>query len=412
MNRFLGPRLGDILIDPDNGFGVLRLVTALAVVFSHSFYLLTHVTASEPLFATTGFTLGQHAVHVFFAVSGLLVTASLVRAPALSGFVWARALRIFPALILCTVLTAFVLGPLATNLPIVSYLTSAEPYLYVLKTAGLITGNAALPGVFDANPVPGEVNIPVWTLKYEVICYLILAAAAVLGVFRSWALTTLVLASIAAAYAVPQLAYGVSAEGGSLGSLARLGFCFSLGVLGYVLRDRLRIGALGLVLTGGTYLLLRGTGLGYIALIVLTAYISFAVASLPFGALTRWARDTDISYGTYIYGWPIMQLMVSLVPDISQMQLFLLTLAVLVPLAYLSWRLVEKPALALKSRRRAEPMVSALRQKIVAPRAPIAPGAIVRLDDDGEPLAPPPSQRRINAAIRSSTRDRLRVVSP
>lgn len=412
MQSLLGPRLSDILSDENNGFGVLRLVTALSVVFSHSFYLTTHVTASEPLFTSTGFTLGQHAVHVFFAVSGLLVMASLVRTPALSGFVWARALRIFPALILCTVLTAFVLGPLATGQPIIAYLTSAEPYLYVLKTAGLITGNAALPGVFDANPVPGEVNIPVWTLKYEVICYLALVALAVLGVFRSWALTTLVLASIAAAYAVPQLAHGANAEGGSLGSLARLGFCFSLGVLGYVLRDRLRIGALGLVLAGGTYLLLRGTGLDYVALIVFTAYLSFAIASLPFGLLTRWTRETDISYGTYIYGWPIMQLIVSIVSGISQMQLFLLTLTVLVPIAYLSWRLVEKPALALKRRRRAEPELSALRKKIVVPRAPIAPGAITQMDADGEPLPPPPSQRRINAAIRSSTRDRLRVVSP
>ena len=106
-----------------------------------------------------------------------------------------------------------------------------------------------------------------------------------------------------------------------------------------------------------------------------------------------------------------MQFIASLFSGIGQMQLFLLTLAVLVPVAYLSWRLVEKPALALKSRRRAEPEFSALRQKIVAPRAPIAPGAIERLDDDGEPLPPPPSQRRINAAVRCSTRDRLRVVT-
>lgn len=410
MQSLLGPRLGDILDDEDNGFGVLRLVTALAVVFSHSFYLTTHVTAAEPLYWLTGFTLGQHAVHVFFAVSGLLVMASLVRTTTMAGYLWARALRVFPALLLCTVLTAFFLGPLATSLPLVSYLTSAEPYLYVLKTAGLVTGNAPLPGVFAGNPVPGEINIPVWTLKYEVICYLVLAALAIAGVFRSWALTTLALASIAALYLVPQLAHGASTEGGALGSLARLGFCFSLGVLGYVLRERLRIGAVTLLLAAGAYVLSRGTGLEYVALIALTATLAFAVASLPFSALTRWTRDTDISYGTYIYGWPIMQLFVSLFTGLSPLQLFLLTLAVLAPLAYLSWRLVEKPALELKGHRRTEPPLSVLRQKIVVPRAPVAPGAITQMDADGEPLPPPPSQRRINAAIRSSTRERLRVV--
>ncbi|MEZ5925591.1 MAG: acyltransferase [Hyphomicrobiaceae bacterium] len=410
MHWIYGRRLGDTLIDPTNGFGMLRLIAALSVVFSHSFYLRTHLTASEPLFTATGFTLGQHAVHVFFVVSGLLVTASLVRTPTLTGYLSARVLRIFPALAVCTILTAFVLGPAVTSLPITAYLTSSEPVLYVLKTVGLATGHAPLPGVFDTNPVAGEINIPVWTLKYELICYLALAGLAVAGVFRSWAATTFVVGVIVVAYVVPHLAGPNAAAGpaSALGSLSRLGLCFTAGMLAFILRNSLRIGLLAPAVAALAYVLARGTGLESTALIVLTTFLSLAVASIPFGRLADWTRETDISYGTYIYGWPVMQLMLFLFPGIGQLQLFALTLALLIPAAYLSWRFVEKPALSLK-RRPQRPQTSALRQKITAPRPPIAPEAVERLDENGEPLPPPPSRRRIQAALRTSPQGRLRL---
>jgi peptidoglycan/LPS O-acetylase OafA/YrhL len=201
------------------------------------------------------------------------------------------------------------------------------------------------------------------------------------------------------------------AESGAFASLSRLGLCFTTGVLAFVLRDQLPIGLAGLMITGGAYVLLRGTSLEIFALIVLTAYLSAAVASIPFGRLAQWTRETDTSYGTYIYGWPVMQLVVAFIPGLSQMQLFALTLALLVPIAYLSWRFIEKPALSFK-RRPVAPQLGQLGRKIAEPRAPIAPGAVERFDDRGEPLSPPPSLRRINAALRVSTRDRLRVVKP
>ncbi len=192
-------------------------------------------------------------------------------------------------------------------------------------------------------------------------------------------------------------------------SLSRLGLCFAIGVLTFVVRDRLPIGLAGLTIAGGVYALARDTGLESLALIVFTTTLALAVASVPFGRLAERTRETDISYGTYIYGWPVMQLMISFLPDLGQLQLFALTLVVLIPVAYLSWRCIEKPALAFK-RRSVPPQLGTLGRKITEPRAPIVPQAVERLDKDGKPLPPPPSRRRIDAALRVRPGDRLRLV--
>ncbi|HJZ45294.1 MAG TPA: acyltransferase family protein, partial [Hyphomicrobiaceae bacterium] len=69
-----------------NSFGVLRLIAALVVVLSHSYGLVYAAGTQEPLFEVTGFNLGQHAVHVFFVLSGLLVTASLMKSASIPAY--------------------------------------------------------------------------------------------------------------------------------------------------------------------------------------------------------------------------------------------------------------------------------------------------------------------------------------
>jgi peptidoglycan/LPS O-acetylase OafA/YrhL len=412
MHWALGRRLDEVLADPGNGFGVLRLAMALAVVFSHSFYLPTHLTEAEPLYQSTGYTLGQHAVHVFFVFSGLLVTASLARAWSMADFFAARALRILPGLAVCVILTGLVLGPLMTSLPLVTYLTSPAPYLYMLKTAALVTGNAPLPGVFDANPVAGEINIPVWTLKYEVICYAALGGVALAGIFRSWNATAFVLASVI----VGSVIADVTADNPDrlapsvfLASLGRLGLCFTIGVAAFVLKDRLFVGPAAVALAGVAYGLGRGTPIELALLVIFTAALSLGLAGASFGVLARATRKTDLSYGTYIYGWPVMQLLLSLDPDLGQAELFLLTLVLLIPLAYLSWRLVERPALSFK-RRQPAPQLGSLGRRIAEARPPIAPAEVARLDVEGEVMPPPPTRRRINRALRTPARQTMRIV--
>lgn len=159
--------LADMIRPRDNSFGVVRLAMALAVLVSHSYLFLG---LQEPLERWTGHSLGEHAVQVFFILSGIVVTESYRRGRGLADFAVARALRIFPALVVCVLLTATLIGPLMTTRTLAEYAGDPGVVRYVMKTLLLITGAAPLPGVFETLPAPGLVNMSLWTLKFEVMC--------------------------------------------------------------------------------------------------------------------------------------------------------------------------------------------------------------------------------------------------
>ena len=79
----------------------------------------------------------------------------------------------------------------------------------------------------------------------------------------------------------------------------------------------------------------------------LVIYLAFAPWLKPFPA----ARYGDLSYGLYIYGWPIEQAIVWLNGGaMSWWTLFAIALPVTAIFAFLSWHLVEKRALRFKPR--------------------------------------------------------------
>jgi peptidoglycan/LPS O-acetylase OafA/YrhL len=167
-------KLSDFARGRDNNFNIIRIVAAFAVLVSHAFRLAN--LSSEPFETGTGISLGTMAVDIFFITSGFLVTASLVTRVSTLEYLCARALRIFPALLVMVLLTAFGLGLYFTTVPISSYLSSSETYWYILKNSTLITGvYYFLPGVFEHNPFKGSVNGSLWSMVHEVRCYIILA---------------------------------------------------------------------------------------------------------------------------------------------------------------------------------------------------------------------------------------------
>ena len=109
-----------IALTRQNNFDVLRLLAAISVIFSHSFLIAEGTQNNEPLILLTGnqSILGLAGVFVFFAISGFLVTQSFEQNPNPLRFLANRALRIFPGLFLATLMSAFVLAPLASSLPL------------------------------------------------------------------------------------------------------------------------------------------------------------------------------------------------------------------------------------------------------------------------------------------------------
>jgi peptidoglycan/LPS O-acetylase OafA/YrhL len=248
-----------------------------------------------------------------------------------------------------------VAGPMVTTLPLAAYLSDGGTWVYLAKTVGLVTANAPLPGVFEQNYVASIVNLPLWTLKYEAMCYLGLALLGVTGLIRSRLLTTVVLAAVLMAWVAVAAMPEALPVGGTLLSFLRLAFSFGLGTLAYVWRDKLPLHWVGLVATLALAALATATPLQHPAQQLFVAYAALYAAGLPLGRLASFSRKNDLSYGVYIYDWVIAQMLVALVPGLSQPALLAATLAIILPLAALSWFLIEKPMLGLKRSHPAAP---------------------------------------------------------
>lgn len=340
--------LSNILGRGQNNFDLVRLLAAAAVIVSHAFVVVHGASAAEPLASVSAFTLGQHAVNVFFLLSGLLVSASLDRSRDLVSFAAGRMLRIFPGLIVCVLLVAFVLGPLVTSLGMVEYFTSPGPWRYVLLTASLSTGQAPLPGVFETLPLAGAVDVPLWTLKYEVAAYALLVAVALTGIWSRPALFWPFLAALVLAHQ-HRLALLDVDDHVVVDHILRFSVCFFIGAAAWRLRDVLFLSLPGALAAALLAAAARGTSfellVGYGAIF----YLVLCLSALPLGGVRRLGAKADLSFGLYIYGWPASQAMLLAFPGLGPLALGAASLSLAAVFAGFSWFLVEKPALSLKS---------------------------------------------------------------
>src|SRR5271165_5293305 len=343
-----------------NNFDALRLVAAISVIFSHSFLISEGTQNNEWLILLTGnqSILGLTGVFVFFAISGFLVTQSFEQTPNPLHFLAKRALRIFPGLFVATLVSAFVLGPIVSALPLGTYLSRPEPYEYVFGNTLLDQTVHELPGVsFAKNPVGLEINGSLWTLRLEFTMYLMVLA---LGLLRL--LTVRVTLGL--------IAFGIAClHFEMLDELERWGWFFQLlSGWGWLV---------GFFAAGMTLYKLRHTRVfdGRVALLALAGLVlsvplrQFITFFPVFGCyLALWlalnsrlpvipaARFGDLSYGLYIYGWPAEQTVTWLSGGrAAWWQVFLLALPLAAALAFLSWHLVERPMLRLKPRARQSP---------------------------------------------------------
>lgn len=366
--------LADVFSGRDNSIGFIRLALSVGVVLSHSRPLGFGDNDLGYLLFNKQTNVGTMSVYGFFVLSGLLITRS-ARRVSLGRYLWHRALRILPGLWVCLLVTAFLVAPAVAwyerdTLDGFWGTYSGGPVDYV--TANWWTGVRQW-GISDllANTTPwgekGNGSVfdgALWSLAYEMLCYLGVAALAVTGLLKRgrW----LVLGMTLALYAVlvkdyldapgrtgPQgshEAYTLPLIGG-LDShfLIYLGFLFLVGTCFELYRDRVPVHDLlgwasaavlaGTLLTGGFFVL------GLPAYAYLLVWLSVRLPS----ALHKVGRKHDYSYGIYIYGFVGQQVLALVGANRWGYGPFaLLSLAVATVLAFLSWHLVENPALRLK----------------------------------------------------------------
>lgn len=342
--------LEEILGRNGNSIGFLRFALAAAVIVHHGFVLAGH---SDPLGRRSGgvIDLGILAVTGFFVLSGLLIARSADRTSA-ARFLWHRVLRIMPGFWVCLVVVAAGFGPffaLVERGSLAGYLSPPQygPIDYVVSNAALVVGQTRIDGLLAGNPYPFGINGSLWTLPYEFAWYLLAGALAVAGLLRRRVLATIVLVVLVLPQNVHLTQPLASVPGLGFALLSRFGLAFALGIAVYLWRDRIRLDdrlavlavAAGIVsLFTGTFATVGVTAYGYVLL--------WAAWRLP---LRRFDARRDLSYGVYIYAFPVQQALalvgLSALPTPAYIAL---SLAATLPFAWASYRFVEEPALRLK----------------------------------------------------------------
>jgi peptidoglycan/LPS O-acetylase OafA/YrhL len=350
----MAPRLSERSGSRANVFDVLRLTAAMAVLFSHCYPLTGR---AEPVQRVTGETLGDIGVSVFFAISGFLVARSFLGQPTLRAFAAKRALRLLPALIICVWLLALVMGPIVTTRSFPDYLTAPQTWIYPLRSSVLITFAGKLPGVFETNPLPAAVDGSLWTLPVEAFAYAIVALLGVLALLhRPAALFGLAALGLLAISPIVDIAshlpHGAqnTAAGGNLEIVIHVLAVFAIGSALYAAREKIVLWWWLAALLGALWVVTWNTSW---TLVTASLFLPYAVLVIAYRAplrLEMLARPGDVSYGVYVYAFPVQQMVVLAWASVTPLAMLVIAAPVTYLLGFASWRLVESRALAMKGR--------------------------------------------------------------
>jgi len=346
------------------GFDFLRIVLATSIIAWHVAKLSGHVEAAR---ASVFWFSEYMPVPMFFVLSGFLVAGSSTRLST-RNFLLNRGARIVPALFADVVFAALLIGPLVTTLPARQYFTDATFLTYFLNIAGWM--QFSLPGAFESNPSQ-EMNGALWTVPFEIGCYVMLAALMISGAIkrpRSILLLTYVVLQIGIPlkYATSHL---VSDHASWLENLAMTLFLFKgslllpsflIGIVLYQLRYYIpfsRSVAIGLVCVasllsafGDSDLLLNPAV--FVVILPLFGYLTVMIGLSPMPRLPGFGTG-DYSYGLYLYHTPFLQLLIHMFPQTMTGELwwtlFFGGFALSLTAAVISWHVLEYPVLKFRN---------------------------------------------------------------
>ncbi|HYD96356.1 MAG TPA: acyltransferase [Noviherbaspirillum sp.] len=328
--------IADGSISRQNNFDFLRLMAAFFVLVSHQ-----HALSGLPEPEIFRMSLGTFGVLIFFSVSGFLVSQSWRQDPSALRFAAKRFLRIWPGLAVVTLASAFLLGPAVSSLDPGAYFF--HPALTdFLRTLKVVTIRYELPGVFEDNPHPRAVNGSLWTIPLEVRCYIVLLLLGCVGLMsRRW---VILLGTIAAGVYYFRFAPDPKHYQLHFGLYFFAGVCLDLFRRAWEDRPLYLLGV-----AGGIALVCQLLGADRAALLLLIPAVSLAVGMRAWPVLSRAGRFGDLSYGIYIYAFPVQQTVQWAGGKDLPFAAGLAATAVLtVACAWTSWHLVEQPALGLK----------------------------------------------------------------
>jgi len=356
--------IGEALAGHRNSLGILRLVLASAVIFHHSFPL---IGIPDPFqsFSRGQSSIGSVAVAGFFAISGYLIAKSGTASDTVQ-FLWRRLLRIFPAYWTVLLVTAFVIGPalwLISNRSLGEYFVEDGngPVHYFTANWNLSIGTYGIHDLLASNTPYGRAtngsvfNGSLWTLSYEWLCYLLIGALVLFGVLaRARILVVAITIGLFFAQVLNVVMPGAVPALTSLlsdGYFVQLTFTFMVGATFAMYSKQIpfddRLGVLSALVLLAT---IRFGGYSSVGMIAGAYFVLYLGARLP--KRVQWVgQKNDYSYGMYIYGFLVQQMLASFgLWELGYLPFSLLALVVTFACAWLSWHIVEKNAMRLKDR--------------------------------------------------------------
>lgn len=330
-----------------NNFDALRLLLATGVMFYH----LHELTRQSALHGLAKLTNSTALVQSFFVISGFLIFMSYEKSRSLRDYLEKRVRRIYPAYVVVILLCATA-GLFLTRLPLADYLSRTTLKYLGTNLAFLVFLQPTLPGVFESNVIHA-VNGSLWTLKIEAFFYVCVPPLCwIMRRFhRGYVLALLYLASIV---------YAETLQRHGHHELARqfpgqLCFFVAGAALYYYFEKFSKHAALWFVLALGILRIDRVWPVDWLIPACIGVVTVFLACCLP---PVRWpGRMGDLSYGVYIYHFPIIQTLEHYgVFRWNPFAGLALTVALTFGLAFASWHLVEKRFLRRSShyRRAAE----------------------------------------------------------
>lgn len=358
-----------------NSLNLFRLILAFFVLWVHSYAVLGLPDAP----AIAGVSLGTWAVYAFFLISGALITRSRLKTTA-GAYLVHRVARIMPGFLVCLVVTAFVFAPVALLISrgsLEGFLDEGPtPVQYVWSDLFLRINTYQIGQTLADVPYPHVWNGSLWSLYFEFLCYLVVGLLGGLAVFRRSIRFVALLWAIAVGVRGLMAAGRTGGLDGDFDLLSQLLPFFLAGALVFLVVDRWGMsrlsGILGMPLAAVVIAVVPGAGVQLAAPLIGYGLLFLStVVRQP-----RWIARNDVSYGFYIYAWPVQQLAVTVGgPSTNLFVLILVCTAVTFALAWASWLLVERP------------VIRRVRRATAAAAPPVPPGPAVPRSSSAEPEA-------------------------
>jgi peptidoglycan/LPS O-acetylase OafA/YrhL len=347
------PRAGNTMLRRNHQFDLLRIIFATLVLLSHA-PEITDGNASRELFhrfTRAPMTFGTVGVDGFFLLSGYLIVQSWLGNPELFNFLRKRVLRIVPGYLVAVVFSTLAVGLLAPGVP--HFFRGLD--IHFVRSVALLS-SPMTPPVFPGRPY-AMVNGAMYTIAYEFRCYLLVALLGLSGLLRRpfWVLTVTILLLLSLLYSAPfdrmhwprhvEALVGQPIYVFRLTAVYLTGCCFSLFRERIAFRPRFALVATLLMIACFVFVPSRGE----LGMVLCGGYLMFYLGQMQLSWLSGMDRLPDISYGIYLYGWPVEGLWIWFSRG-SPWVTFLGSTIICFGLGWLSWNFIERPALTLKRR--------------------------------------------------------------